>query len=175
MEPEDLAFAGQIVRWRGHGIFRATSGLPKYQLPQFQCLQDNGPVPEGAYVVKLVGAGAPARDDGTGSCSLQPSWQFESIPRLAATGDCEPYWRQWGWHRIRFEPADEKTRLRCRPRRSGFYLHDSTKGYSHGCIEIEGRFFAALRTVIASGRQKQLRLRVQYVPGRQTNGGTGRE
>jgi hypothetical protein len=51
-------------------------------------------------------------------------------------------------HRIRFEPADEKTKRRCSHRRSGFYLHDSTKGYSHGCIEVQGSFFGALRSVI---------------------------
>ena len=29
--------------------------------------------------------------------------------------------------------------------RGGFYLHDSTKGYTHGCIEVEPRLFIRLR------------------------------
>jgi hypothetical protein len=107
-------------------------------------------------------------------CSLRASWKFESIPRGKSAGACEEYWQQWGWHRIRFEPADASTRARCSPRRGGFYLHDSTKGFSHGCIEIDGRFFTVLADVIAGGTHKELQLRVHYVAGRITNGGTAR-
>lgn len=43
--------------------------------------------------------------------------------------------RNWGYNRIRLESADEKTRKACGGKRGGFYIHDSTKGYSHGCMK----------------------------------------
>jgi len=64
--------------------------------------------------------------------------------------------------------------------RGGFYIHDSTKGYTHGCIEVEPRFFEVLRHLIATmqsphGRPKdRLNLLVKYLPGQTTNGGTYR-
>lgn len=168
----DLYFDGQQVVWNGKGAFKATSGLPGFQTPADQCKPEKGPVPEGLYVLKLLGSGKLARDDGTGWCNLMASWQFESIPRGASAGECEPYWEQWGRHRIRFEPADASTRAACKPRRHGFYLHDSTKGFSHGCIEVDGAFFNAMQTEIRSKRKTQLLLRIRYMPGRPTNGGT---
>ncbi len=76
------------------------------------------------------------------------------------------------------EARDPVTRSRRRPPRGGFYLHYSAKGYSHGCIEIEGRSFLVLRAFIAAMRERRIAgrncliLRVRYVPGRATNGGT---
>jgi hypothetical protein len=62
--------------------------------------------------------------------------------------------------------------------RGGFYIHDSAKGYTHGCIEVEPRFFNVLRHVIATthsphGKVKdRLNLLVKYLPGQTTNGRT---
>jgi hypothetical protein len=70
------------------------------------------------------------------------------------------------------EPADVKKRQACDPRRGGFYLHDSVKGYSHGCIEVEGLFFESLRKFAGGTRQSHMVLRVKYAPDRVTNGGT---
>lgn len=70
------------------------------------------------------------------------------------------------------EAADVKTRHACKPTRGGFYLHDSVKGYSHGCIEVEGIFFESLSKFAHATRLNHLILRVKYVPGRATNGGT---
>jgi len=56
--------------------------------------------------------------------------------------------------------------------RKGFYIHDSTKGFSHGCIEIQPSFFIALKSFVQTTRRSSLVLKVAYVPGRATNGGT---
>jgi hypothetical protein len=78
----------------------------------------------------------------------------------------------WGRNRSRLEPADIKTRHACMPIRSGFYLHDSTKGFSHGCIEVEGRFFTVLRSRVPSHSRAYFILKVKYAARRATNGGT---
>lgn len=54
----------------------------------------------------------------------------------------------------------------------GFYLHDSTKGYSHGCIEVEGRIFPQLRSFNRSTGKASLIIKVSYIKGKETNGGT---
>ena len=174
----DLTYDGQRLHWNGHGTFAATSGLPDFQLPKFQCFPDAGPVPEGFYTLSLKEDPKPARDDGTDSCRLIPAQRVQTIPRRESAGVCEPFWANWGTWRVRLEPADAATRRKCSPRRAGFYLHDSKKGYSHGCIEVEPRFFAALRGHIAAIKARRvptadhLTLKVHYVPGRATNGGT---
>lgn len=71
------------------------------------------------------------------------------------------------------EPADNATQKHCAPiTRGGFYLHDSVKGFSHGCIEVETKIFAKLREYHSSSKKKSIILKVKYVVGRATNGGT---
>ncbi|WP_459615758.1 DUF2778 domain-containing protein [Bordetella sp. 2513F-2] len=167
----DMHYDGQVLAWNGHGKFRASSGLPDHQSPEHFCVRDFGPIPEGLYRVLLTDRGT-AQDDGRGVCNLSAAWGMQTIPRGAAAGDCEPYWANWGYNRARMEPADAATRNRCAPIRGGFYLHDSSKGYSHGCIEVEGRIFPLLRTYVRTYRRDSLIVKVEYVPGRSTNGGT---
>lgn len=168
---EDLVYDGQVLSWKGYGSFKATSGMKGNQLPEKQCEKEIGPVPEGNYYIPLI-EGDYAQDDGKGICQLKPSWQIQRIPRGPKAGSCEPFWANWGNNRVRFEPADTKTKNACRPHRSGFYLHDSVKGYSHGCIEIEEEFFTELRKYLKTKRKNKLLLKIQYVKGRPTNGGT---
>jgi hypothetical protein len=86
-------------------------------------------------------------------------------------GMCEPYWANWGWHRVQLQPADARTARACSPARGGFYLHDSTKGYTHGCIEVEGAFFDRLIRLARTGRQSRMSLKVAYKTST-TDGGT---
>lgn len=173
----DITHDGQTLNWQGHGSFKATSGLPEYQSPAFQCFIDKGPIPEGLYSIELKGGDLRAQDDGTDMCRLAPSFGLQTIPRGEEAGECETVWANWGRSRVRLRPADPGTARRCSPKRAGFYLHDSTKGYTHGCIEVEGRFFEVLRSAIGAlqGRRPRnsvLNVRVRYVPGKPTNGGT---
>jgi len=166
-----LTYDGAKLSWHGKGVYKASSGMPGYQKSTEQCLPNKGPVPEGSYYIPLI-EGAAATDDGTGTCNLSPSWQIQTIPRGSAAGVCEPYWANWGNNRVRFEPADDVTKRSCLPiKRGGFYLHDSTKGYSHGCIEVEGAFFTQLRAYIKINKEKRLKLQIKYSGG-STYGGT---
>lgn len=168
-----LKFDGQRLTWRGQdkGRFKATTGMRGYQFPKYQCVKNNGPVPEGVYYISLI-MGSAAEPDGSGQCSLKPSWRIEEIPRGEEAGRCERYWANWGHNRVRFEPANAQTKKACSPKRGGFYLHDSTKGYSHGCIEIEGAFFETLRKYAEDHPRQKLYMEVDYKDGRKTNGGT---
>jgi len=174
----DLVFDGQRLAWNGRRVYRASSGFPGFQDPVFQCVPERGPVPNGAYELRLRLDPKPARDDGSGRCKLAPSKLLQRIPRGPAAGECELYWAQWGKNRVRVDPHDQKTRAACTTRREGFYLHDSVKGYSHGCIEVDPMFFLDLRVYMRAIRTRQapprdhLLLRVAYVPGRSTYGGT---
>ncbi|WP_221892335.1 hypothetical protein [Teredinibacter haidensis] len=71
------------------------------------------------------------------------------------------------------EPADLAAKSKCSPTmRGGFYLHDSTKGYSHGCIEVETRIFPLLRAFNKATNKNTIILKVKYNKGVATNGGT---
>lgn len=183
---ERLLYDGQRLFWFPVGVgppmsYRATSGLPGFQTPANQCIQDAGPVPEGQYVLILrIDPRDFARDNGAGQCALAPAWNIQRIPRggpamlppsASAANACEPFWANWGENRVRIEPADAATRRQCGASRSGFYLHDSTKGYSHGCIEVEPAFFQDLRRRVNPSRADRLSLTVRYAHT-STNGGT---
>jgi hypothetical protein len=169
----DLFYDGQFIKWNDKRlVFKATSGMPGHQMPEKQCMPDAGPVPEGLYKVYIVDHGL-AKDDGRGACALKPSWGIQEIPRGAKAGACEPYWANWGKNRARMEPADEPTKKHCAPvSRGGFYLHDSVKGYSHGCIEVDTKIFKHLREYYTAKKKQTVILQVKYIAGRSTNGGT---
>lgn len=168
---EHLYYDGIALTWNGKDVFKATSGMSGFQKPDLQCVSERGPVPEEKYYIPLI-EGDYAEDDGNGICQLKPSWQIQRIPRGSRAGGCEPYWANWGENRVRFEPYDATTKNKCSPLRSGFYLHDSKKGFSHGCIEVERRFFAVLRLYIKKAKQRRLLMEIKYKVGVQTNGGT---
>ena len=167
---ENLVYDGKVLHWGNALKFKATSGMPGYQDTRHQCVAEKGPVPAGNYYIALI-LGNKAEDDGEGICRLRPSWQIQEIPRGSDAGECEPYWANWGYNRVRFEPADTVTKSKCYPNRSGFYLHDSTKGFSHGCIEVEQSFFGHLREHAKNSGNKRLSLTIEY-SGTSTNGGT---
>lgn len=171
----DLYYDGQTMRWPGYGDFRATSGMTVWQDPREQCEKDRGPVPEGSYRIQLTVDRDYAQDDGSGLCALKPASAMQYIQRGPAAGACEVFWANWGHRRVRLHPADAATRARCSGSRSGFYIHDSTKGYSHGCIEVEvffNHFVALVSSQPLKKPKRWLTLGVKYVPARPTNGGT---
>jgi hypothetical protein len=102
---------------------------------------------------------ASAQLDPTYECKLKPASGIQYIPR---GGSCEPTFANWGNNRVPFVAADERTKQACPQHRAGFYLHDSTKGYSHGCIEIEVAFFNRLYLYRLVATTRRLALRVAY-------------
>ena len=176
--PLDMVYDRQVLTWNGHGAYKASSGMIGFQKPRERCVADRGPIPTGVYSFALVEDKKLAQDDGTGICQLRASPKIQRIPRGAYAGDCEPYWALWGVFRVRLEPLDRATNERCKSRRGGFYLHDSIKGFSHGCIEVETKFFTELLSYLAAiragraPRREKLVIEVRYVAERTTNGGT---
>src|SRR5256885_13202364 len=52
-----MEFDGQKLTWNGSGSFKATTGLPGFQMPENQCIKDSGPIPEGVYKVLVTDRG----------------------------------------------------------------------------------------------------------------------
>ena len=145
-----LKYNGTKITWIENGKvmdwFAATSGMPKSQTPAKQCVKDAGPVPEGTYALrlqfnkKLIAAVADPV-----SCQLMAAKGIQQIPDgdpKEGTAHCTPFWNNWGSNRVRIDAYDTKAKTACRGNRNGFYIHDSAKGFSHGCIEVKHRFFS---------------------------------
>jgi len=179
-----LTYNGQeLTWWPGGQTFPASSGLPGSQSVANQCVPDAGPIPAGNYRLQLkVDPHTYARNDGTNTCRLSPASGIQKIPRgglpLAApsgpsAGACEGYWANWGWNRVRLT-ADTATSKACvsyKVKRDGFYIHDSTKGFSHGCIEVDGSFFNKLYAHTKKAKESTMLLKVSY-KHESTYGGT---
>lgn len=71
----------------------------------------------------------------------------------------------WGNQRVRLEAVDvPETYGRDK---NSFYFHDSSKGFTHGCVEIESEFFNDLREFIANNKKEgtmvpSLEIQVKY-------------
>ena len=125
---------------------RATSGLLTptfdYRNKAYQSVENAGPIPAGNYFVNLKpdpnrivgsdssGVTKPSPDGGIERTGYQPS---PGGPTMASP--------DWGFHRARLQPRPGTKSL---GRHGNYYLHDSTKGYTHGCIETCGELFEQL-------------------------------
>jgi len=178
---EDLLFNGLNLIWitNSNKSYKATSGMPGWQSPRFQRERDRGPTPEGLYRVAIF-YNRMAEIGSASSCSLKPGWRIQNVPGKGdATSDdnkdCwDNYWVNWGATRLQFDPI--KGAESAAPHRKGFYIHNSQKGYSHGCIEIENSFFEDLEKYIKSNSKKNhaLRLKISYSDENMIiNSGTG--
>lgn len=171
--PEDMLYNGTKVQWRGHGDFNATSGLPGHQNAAEQSHRDEGPIPEGLYSFPLA-IGKDAQMVGPGQLDVRDGIEYVAN-EFHFHGDT---YENGGWGpervRLRIEHIDSPKNRH----RNGFYLHDSTKGYSHGCIEVDRGFFAELRRMVAlrkghNSGPNRLYLRVKYPDAKAgTYGGT---
>ena len=135
-----LVFNGkQVVWYNGDGGFvasyKAVSGGLDFQNKKYQN-QKPGPIPEGAYTINL---------------SLNPNrvaTRYEGNLFYNDVGIMKvPNWMKvqslnpWGNTMARLEPV-KGTNLW--GRENNFYMHDSNKGYTSGCIEVQSSFFARL-------------------------------
>ena len=173
----DLLYNGTelIAKLATDKKYNATSGLPGYQNAEFQKMKDKGPIPEGKYYILLLVDKKPFAQANYGSCSLLPTTSaLQQIPRGAnaiipsgvplptvnglTITTCDGIWANWGWNRIVVNVYAETNAFG----RNGFYLHDSAKGYSHGCIEVDIDFFTDLRKFIKNTTKKKLNLEVKY-------------
>lgn len=181
----DLVYDGTTLSWPARGKkWKATSGMPAsssskkidHRNEKYQHVKNLGPLPEGRYSLSLIDYGLASEKPGW--CKLNPHGGIQHIPRLA-TGttdtECEPTYANWGWSRVRLEPSGTNHKAK-KFGRAGFYIHDSSKGYSHGCIETESGFFSELRAESRARKKAKrtliLRLNVIYKDGQTTYGGT---
>ena len=124
--------------------FKGTSGIKygenDYRNAEFQSKKDHGPVPEGWYSVNLKGK--PWRvakaDYTSGEILSNPDGGIELLPEVFITQSGRSIiYPGWGTIRARLEPMAGTNTFG----RSNFYLHNSSKGYSHGCIETSTTIF----------------------------------
>jgi hypothetical protein len=168
-------------------VFAATSGLTGYQLAKLQTWKDVGPTPEHVYTF-LAGLDpaqgsvgqANARHARATSLRVPPydpafDHQEAGLQFLPLEASGAPVSSAWGTMRVRLFPVVLPSG------RGGFFLHNSRKQFSHGCIEVgrarDGRdFFETLLAYArAEGRGRTLRLKVKYsYPEMETRGDTFR-
>lgn len=173
-----LTYNGTKLNWKGVGVWDASSGMPGYQEPKYQNLSDKGPIPEGTYSVPLrIGGNATVRTYRTQGGNLTEAYldrrsEIQSLQCIQdPTSDGVLLFQNWGSNRVRLQKL-KLTHANTR-HRDGFYLHDSTKGHSHGCVEVGTGFFDTLRDFATThqGKVKSLVLTVKY-EGNTTKGAT---
>lgn len=194
MSADALTFNGTELAWKGHGVFKATSGnaysdpatgaVYNFQQAQYQDLSDKGPIPEGRYSFQAVVAAGSAfdrkgrLDARQGIEQLAPEGSnMVTPPGWKEAVDATPLLADWGHNRVRLNVI-HINHLKAQ-NRNGFYLHDSHKGHTHGCIEVEHAFFDRLRAFAATQKKlgkrakTTLLLFVKYPSDTaSTNGGT---
>jgi hypothetical protein len=145
------------------------------QFAKYQNLIGNGPTPEGKYSINL--APDPNRlakiDLNSGTLLPNPKGGIEKIPGATPNPNHQGYeflpQNVWGENRAKLDPAKGND---LDGRENSFYIHDSDKGYTHGCIEVEPAFFNQLLEYQDDGN-KNIDVIIQYQsPDQSTNGGT---
>lgn len=192
VEPNiDLYYFGRYLVWRhnlppsvagsNYLVFSASSGnLP---IASAQNQPEDGPVPEGAYrfsarldplqsTVAQANTALP-KEPGTDGPISNTRQGIQFLP-IGGNGLVYP---NWGSMRVRLEPTTTMPAQRT----GGFYLHNSAKGYTHGCVEVgksveaaRSDFFTLLVEYATSSASKTfLTLKVKYrTPDTSTRGNT---
>jgi hypothetical protein len=192
----DIYYFGRFLVWRrslppsaagsaagsNFLLFDASSGL--FSIASAQNQPDNGPLPEGTYRLKaeldplqnsIDKANAALRNEPGPNGPISNTRQGIQYLPIGGNPGSPLVAPQWGSMRVRLEPTSASSQ------RGGFYLHNSAKGYTHGCVEVgsslEPRrrdFFSLLVEFATSGNaKKSLMLKVKYrTPDTSTRGNT---
>jgi len=148
---------------RSHAVSTgpADSGLPWSQATS-RCQTENGPLPPGRYKINLgpnPDRFASVLDTG----ELASGQGVQQIPSSGTTPDGRTFtYPGWGTWRARLTPIGS-TSTTGRPS-PNFYLHNSVKGYSHGCVETPDKFRDLLKSYRSSGN-RSIEVRVNYSDG----------
>jgi hypothetical protein len=166
-----LIYSGEKITWAGFGEWPATSGMDGFQSSEHQHIVDTGPIPEGTYTLSLkIGGNATVTsftaDKTTGriaTANLDVRSEIQSLTCIKNPLDKKDdptddtvVMSNWGSNRVRL--ARVKLFGKNTAHRGGFYIHDSTKGFTHGCIEVGHGFFAVLREFAKNNAKKQTSL-----------------
>lgn len=145
----------------------ATSGMEGYQNSQFQNMSDLGPIPGGAYSINLSLDHKRIAKADPNSGELLRGNGIQRIPTKFTTNDGRSWeYSAWGTMRARLNPSSSTNTYG----RHSFYIHDSHKGYSHGCIEVGAGFFPKL--INYSLIKPSINVYVQYSFHTSTRGNT---
>ena len=111
----------------------ATSGKVDFQNKKFQSLSDKGPVPEGKYRINLAPSASRWANQVAISQDADGNRYYALVPPPNGGIERIPfnYLNDWGTWRAKLDPIDGKSRYG----RYSFYLHDSNKGETSGCVE----------------------------------------
>ena len=137
--------------------FKGTSGyldkLAKedYRNSKYQRKKDRGSIPEGTYRINLVPSpNRKAKYDEDANLVSSPQGGIEQIPDIGYDRDGVSYvYDGWGTWRARLDPLPGTKTYG----RSSFYLHNSDKGFTHGCIESSSSIYNVLIRYRSSGRK----------------------
>jgi hypothetical protein len=162
----DTFYDGQYLYWYGVGnyTYEATSGMKGHQKAAEQTKSDTGPIPEGLYSFSIKLAGS-ARVVNVAQGKLDTKEGIQNLENMPGNDGQFYEAPEWGKNRVRLtliQLFNSKAR-----HRGGFYIHDSQKGYTHGCIEVDPAFFVKLRqyatdqAALKNGK-KRMTLKVKY-------------
>ncbi len=133
----------------------ATSGHQPLQSPKYQHSR-SGPLPEGLWRINLGLDPARVVNTAPDGTSLQ-GFGVQSLGQVSL---------DWGTWRARLEKVSVKNN-----RTNTFYLHNSHKGYTHGCVETCDDLYQRFVDYHTNG-VGYIYVEVRYA-GNSTNGGTG--
>lgn len=163
-----------------------------FQCRKGTATREGGPIPEGWFSLQLVDSGAAKVIDKSCTLAWKPGlqsipttcdfsgWGSNRIPLEFLRFDEAAFLRKkrswlndWdkdrkelfhkSWTRKDIVQHFDKARCAGVGGRNGFYLHDSKKGHTQGCIEVEAKFFVALRKFMSDNKKlRSLALRVSY-------------
>lgn len=190
-DPADLIYSGQWLYWKSNypasmstsspRLFAATSGMrptpekdtkENLQRALYQDKKNGGPIPEGVFELDVSIDSAQATVEQANRLGpkaldrVSPGIQFLPVGPNGPNSD-------WGSMRARLEPKKGDMH-----NRNGFYVHNSHKAFSHGCIEVgvtqTGQNFFTLLLAYAHDpkRKRVLTLRVRYDSPDQSTLGT---
>ncbi|PZR07136.1 MAG: hypothetical protein DI539_23990, partial [Flavobacterium psychrophilum] len=159
------------------GVYKGTSGYKDPQDPSIdfqnageQKTKNFGPVPKGKYRINLVPDPNRVADDDDGELIPSPQGGIQQVPQSTWSNDGKTEYEQtnWGTWRARLQPLKGTNTYG----RTTFYLHNSTKGYSHGCIECSNGIYNVLINYRNAGK-KFIDVVIDYPNNNSsTNGGT---
>lgn len=155
--------------------FKATSGALGHQVASEQNKRDQGPTPDGKYSINLKPEpDRKAEIASNGQLKRSTEGGIENLEGMKMDGDNENLYtsEDWGDNRAKLD-AEEVTGATSGERdNNSYYFHDSEKGYTHGCTEVETGLFDQLKDYRSQGNGK-IDVIIQYpAEDHKTNGGT---
>ena len=160
----------------GNIVDRKDGGQNNYQEARFQNIKDKGPTPEGDYHINLEPD--PDRqvetfwNNGNIDFKKREEGGIETLTFPNPTTGTLSYSPAWGMHRAALTPDNVTGAKDSERDNSSYYFHDSTKGYTHGCTEVDTELFSQLKDYRNAGNTR-IDVVVKYNdPHHKTNGGT---